>query len=236
MKNIALLLALLFLGFAAKLDAATVTASYSSATDVPVTAASYTATGNTVNLSLHYAPVAGTIFTVVKNTGIDFIQGTFDNLAQGQAVTLSFNGIDYSFVANYYGGTGNDLVLQWANTVLVGWGLNLNGQLGNNSTTNRTVPAAITASGVLSGKTVVSMSGGVFFGLALCSDGTVVAWGSNTNGQLGNNSTTDSLVPVAVAVNMSGALSGKTVIAITCGRLLLDGTMLGRHGVCVGLK
>ena len=47
--------------------AAVVDATWNSATDVPVTAASYTATGNTVNFTLNYAPVTGAILTVVNN-------------------------------------------------------------------------------------------------------------------------------------------------------------------------
>jgi hypothetical protein len=68
-----------------------------------------------VNLGLNFAPPAGTNLTVVNNTGLAFIQGTFDNLEQGQTVSMTFGGVVYPFVANYYGGTGNDLVLQWLN-------------------------------------------------------------------------------------------------------------------------
>jgi len=84
---------------------------FSAATEVPVTAGSFTATGQTIHLSLGFVPATGTTLTVVKNTGLDFIHGTFDNLAQGQAVDLDFGGTTYHFVANYYGGTGNDLVV-----------------------------------------------------------------------------------------------------------------------------
>ena len=66
-------------------SAATVNAIYNSATDVPVTASSYTATGNTVNFTLNYAPATGTELMVVKNTGLGFINGTFDNLDQRAA-------------------------------------------------------------------------------------------------------------------------------------------------------
>jgi hypothetical protein len=92
-------------------EAATVDATWNSATDVPVTTSSYTATGNTVNFALNFTPATGTNLTVVNNTGLPFISGTFDNLAQGQAVSLSYGGVTYNFVAHYYGGTGNDLVL-----------------------------------------------------------------------------------------------------------------------------
>ncbi len=59
--------------------------------------------------------------TVINNTGLSFIQGMWRNLHKGQFVPFSFNGVVYNFVATYYGGTGNDLVLQWANNRLVAW-------------------------------------------------------------------------------------------------------------------
>lgn len=185
-------------------------------------------TGLVANISLGFAPSAGTNLTVIKNTGLALIHGRFNNLAQGQAVFLSYNGKIHKFVANYYGGSGNDLILQWANQDLAAWGDNFNGQLGNNSTTRGNVPMAVTQSGVLAGKTVVTISAGGAHNLALCSDGTVAAWGKNGSGQLGNNSTTDSTVPVAVGQN--GVLAGKTVIAIAAGgshslALCSDGTL-----------
>ncbi len=203
------------------------TATYSSAAVVPVTAASYSAAGNTASFALNFAPAAGTNLPVVKNTGMGFINGTFSNLAQGQAVRLTFGGVSYDFVANYYGGTGNDLVLQWANTRPVAWGLNTSAQLGNNTTANSLVPVAVNTAGVLSGKTIIAVSADVSHGLALCSDGTLAAWGSNSWGTLGNNSTTDSSVPAAV--DTSGVLAGKTVIAVSAGSyhslaLCSDGT------------
>ena len=49
-------------------------------------------------------------------------------------------------VANYFGGTGNDLVLQWANTRLLSWGLNDVGQAGNDGGTQSNVPLAVATS------------------------------------------------------------------------------------------
>ena len=40
--------------------------------------------GNTVNFTLNFAPATGTDLTVVKNTGLSFIVGTFDNLTNGR--------------------------------------------------------------------------------------------------------------------------------------------------------
>jgi alpha-tubulin suppressor-like RCC1 family protein len=88
------------------------------------------------------------------------------------------------------------------------WGRNNNGQLGNNSTTYSLVPVAVDTSGVLNGLTVTQIDGGGNHTCALAS-GKAYCWGYNNYGALGNNSTTNSLVPVAVVTN--GVLSGLTV-------------------------
>ncbi|HOX56872.1 MAG TPA: cell wall anchor protein [Candidatus Paceibacterota bacterium] len=202
----------------------TVNAVWNSTTDVPVTADGYAATGNTVSFTLNFAPETGTDLMVVNNRGLPFISGTFDNLAQGQTVVLSYDGVTYGFVADYYGGNGNDLMLVWANTRPFAWGQNISGQLGDNTTTFRPVPAPVMATGVLAGKTVVAIAAGgaapsAGHSLALCSDGTVAAWGHNYYGQLGDNqvSGSQSMVPVAVNTAPGSALSGKRVVAIGAG-------------------
>jgi len=95
------------------------------------------------------------------------------------------------------------------------WGDNTYGQLGNSSTTRSLVPVAVNTSGVLSGKTIKSISAGSDHTCALASDNLMYCWGDNTYGQLGNSSTTRSLVPVAV--NTSGVLSGKTIKSMDVG-------------------
>ena len=116
---------------------------YSAASDVPVTSGSYTASGD-LSLSLGFAPATGTTLMVVNNTGPDFIAGTFRNLRHGQTLTLSYSGKNYRFVANYFGGTGNDLVLQYANVRLLAWSNNEYGELGNSiSERSTTAPAAV---------------------------------------------------------------------------------------------
>ncbi|MCB1208644.1 MAG: choice-of-anchor D domain-containing protein, partial [Verrucomicrobiales bacterium] len=192
-----------------------VNATYTTGNEVPVTVGKAFLSGATATLTLGYAPVAGTELTVIDNTGLDFIDGEFSNLAQGQTVTLSYGGVSYKFVANYYGGTGNDLVLAWKNTRAMAWGYNFFGQIGDSSTTNRLAPAAVLTSGVLAGKTVVDVAVGGYHCVALCSDGTLAAWGYNNVGQLGTSSTTNSSVPVAV--DTSGVLSGKKVVRVAAG-------------------
>lgn len=75
------------------------------------------------------------------------------------------------------------------------WGAGSNGQLGNNSLDPSLVPVAV--SSLDSG--VVSLSVGYRSSCAITNDGIVKCWGLNNYGQLGNNSTTNSSVPVDVA-------------------------------------
>jgi alpha-tubulin suppressor-like RCC1 family protein len=201
---------------------------FGSASDVPVSADGFAAGGLPVDIVLDYAPLPGTILTMVNNRGRGFIHGNFSNLAHGQRVTLGYAGSTYDFVANYYGGSGNDLVLQWADTKVVAWGSNSYGQVGDATTTRRLLPGATDATGVLAGKTIIAVAEGYLHSLVLCADGTVAAWGHNGYGQLGNGGTAPGSVPVAV--DRSGVLAGKTVVAIAAGpfhnlALCSDGTV-----------
>ena len=91
------------------------------------------------------------------------------------------------------------------------WGDNYEGKLGNNTTTNSSVPVAIDPGNVLAGKTITSIALGVYYTCAVA-DGQAYCWGYNGEGQLGNNTTTDSLVPIAV--DTSGVLAGKTITSM----------------------
>ena len=95
------------------------------------------------------------------------------------------------------------------------WGDNGFGALGNNSSTDSLVPVAVTASGALAGKTIRSIAVANNHACVIASDNNPYCWGNNTGGQLGNNSSTSSSVPVAVTI--SGTLAGKTARSITSG-------------------
>jgi hypothetical protein len=101
------------LGHSAWAEQTFLNATYVTGAEVPVSSNGFTAMDQTVRFTLNYAPAPGTQLMVVQNTGPDIIRGTFSNLAQGQTVVLSYGGINYRFVANYYGGAGHDLVLLW---------------------------------------------------------------------------------------------------------------------------
>ena len=100
---------------------------------------------------------------------------------------------------------------------VVAWGLNDNGQLGDNSITNRNSPVQVkdpAGSSVLG--SVIKVAAGRWHSLALKKDGTVWAWGDNITGQLGDGTTSDRKLPVQVkGLNGSGYLTN--IIAISAG-------------------
>jgi alpha-tubulin suppressor-like RCC1 family protein len=110
-------------------------------------------------------------------------------------VPVAVNGL--GGVVAIAGGYFHSLALRSDGTVMA-WGSNSSGQLGNGNTTNSSAPVAVTAlnGAALSG--VTAIAAGSEHTLALMSYGTVMAWGRNDQGQLGNGTTTNSSAPAAV--------------------------------------
>ena len=71
-------------------------------------------------------------------------------------------------------------MLRWAKTTAVAWGYNAFGQLGDSGTTNPSMPVDVVSTGILADRILVSVAAGDVHSLALCSDGTVAAWGGNS--------------------------------------------------------
>ncbi len=101
------------------------------------------------------------------------------------------------------------------------WGNNNYGQLGNGSTTNSSSPVAIAIGGssaIPSGNTISQISVGFFSSCAIDNSGVAYCWGSNDYGQLGNGSTKNSSLPIAVAIGGDSAIpSGSTILQISSG-------------------
>ncbi|MCN0181368.1 cell wall anchor protein, partial [Salinispora arenicola] len=83
------------------------------------------------------------------------------------------------------------------------------GQLGDGTTTDSSTPVVVD---MPSGTTITAVGAGGFHSLAMASAGTVLAWGLNDLGQLGDGTNTDSSIPVVVDVP-----SGTTITAVAAG-------------------
>lgn len=95
------------------------------------------------------------------------------------------------------------------------WGEGEHGALGNGSTARAATPVAVSTTGALAGKTIKRIATGSDHACAVTTDNQVYCWGRNSNGELGNGSTADSNVPVAVS--MPGTLAGKTIKRLSGG-------------------
>ncbi len=126
------------------------------------------------------------------------------------------------------------------NGTVVSWGDNDAGQLGNGGAESL-VPGPVSLS-LSHGVTVTAVSAGNEYSLALLSNGTVMAWGVNIYGELGDGTTTGpekcgvslscSLTPVAVSLSLP---PGVTVTAVSAGyntslALLSNGSVMAWGG------
>jgi alpha-tubulin suppressor-like RCC1 family protein len=164
----------------------------------------------------------GFFMALLKNGHVD----TWGNNARGQlgdgttvgsATPVQVKGL--SSVKAISAG-GFDALALLANGTVMAWGANDVGQLGHPGAPNHsTVPVLVTH---LSG--VTAISAGLSHNLALLRNGSVLAWGDDVDGELGNRAfDTFSAVPVAVQ-------GLKAVTAISAGNsfslaLLRDGTV-----------
>ncbi|MDX6740857.1 Ig-like domain repeat protein [Actinocorallia sp. A-T 12471] len=85
------------------------------------------------------------------------------------------------------------------------WGTNASGQLGDGTTDDRTTPGAVL---LPEGVELTAVAAGFDHSLAVTSEGRVLAWGSNTFGQLGDGTMDDHTTPIEVSLPAGVTVTG----------------------------
>jgi alpha-tubulin suppressor-like RCC1 family protein len=138
----------------------------------------------------------------------------FGQLGNDAASLASFSPVVVSGATNIVAiaaGGNHSLALKSDGTLLA-WGANFSGQLGNDDPnfSDKFTPVAVAAS---NSNNIVAIAGGLNHSLALKKDGTVLAWGSDEKGQLGNGTPlTDKTTPTPV-------VGASDIVAIAAGGL-----------------
>jgi alpha-tubulin suppressor-like RCC1 family protein len=146
----------------------------------------------------------GSVWMWGNNSSGQLGVGTTSSSALPERVSLQSPAVDV-FCGGNYPNNGHCLAILSDGT-LWAWGNNSAVQLGDGTTTNRSLPVEITPP---SGVTFVQVATGGLHSLALDSQGNVWAWGDNAYGELGDNlAEKHSTAPIKV-------LSGCTMIWTT---------------------
>ena len=162
------------------------------------TVASISGSGASYDVTVNGISGFGTLRLDLKHTGTGIVDGASNALADG---------------------FDNGQVARVGTAAAIGWGSHAVGQIGDGTAAggSKNLPTAVDATGAISGKNVVQLASGSNFTIALTADNLLFAWGSNTNGQFGNGTTSVTPITSPVAIPMTGVLSGKTIIQIACG-------------------
>ncbi|WP_027660832.1 RCC1 domain-containing protein [Salinispora fenicalii] len=140
--------------------------------------------------------------------GFNFWGQVGDGTTTNRSTPIAVNMPTGTTITTVVAGTGHSLAVTSAGTVLA-WGYNSAGQLGDGTTNNSSTPVAVD---LPAGTTITTVAAGERHSLALTSAGTMLAWGYNSAGQLGDGSTTDSSTPVAVDLP-----TGTTITTVAAG-------------------
>ncbi|MBI9109302.1 MAG: hypothetical protein JEZ04_21325 [Spirochaetales bacterium] len=156
-------------------------------------------------------------YLIVKSDGtvVSFGNNQVGQLGDGTTTTATYSSpatvSDMSGVTAVSAGTNFSLALKSDGTVW-SWGYNYYGQLGNDSFSDSRIPTQVEiSSGYLND--VVQISAGTYHASALKSDGSVMTWGNNGVGQLGDSSSSSDDSEYAVPANLNYTPASIGIIA-----------------------
>src|SRR5882724_2120448 len=159
----------------------------------------------------------GTIWSWGSNSVGQLSIGTTDSATHTAPVQAKLNSTTLlSGISGVAAGASHSLAIKAADGSVYGWGSDSAGQLGDNSAATQQlypVQAKTTANGNPLIVGITDAAGGAAHSIALKSDGTVWAWGSNTSGQLGDGSTTSRKLAAQVKTSNHAFLTSVNAIA-----------------------
>jgi alpha-tubulin suppressor-like RCC1 family protein len=175
----------------------------------------------TSSASVSLVPSAATGSRFVSWNGCESQAGNVCTvlMSAAKSVMATFAVYPSSGVVAVAGGDYHSVALQADGTVQA-WGDNTQGQLGTGNTSSSLVPVTVPG---LSGS-VTAIAAGAYHTVVLLADGSVQAWGNNGFGQLGDGTTTSSLVPVTVT-GLGGPVTAIAAGTYHTMALLADGTV-----------
>jgi uncharacterized repeat protein (TIGR02543 family) len=111
-------------------------------------------------------------------------------------ILIVFDGLETEErIQSVSGGFSHSIAVTTNGRVYV-WGDNSNRQLGDGTTTNRTIPTHITFTNLQNGETIQRVEAGNAHSLSLTTNGRIYVWGSNNSGRLGDGTTTNRAEPI----------------------------------------
>ena len=187
----------------------------------PVQTVTFASDWKQVSISRHLSAAIkknGTLWTWGLNTNGEL----GDNTAVSKSSpvqTVAFNTNWMQVACGYY-----HVSAIKSDGTLWSWGLNANGQLGDNTTTDRSSPVQTTAFG----SNWRQVSCGYRYTVATKTDGTLWSWGRNARGQLGDNTTISKSSPVqtfAYGTNWRKTIDCQSNFSYSSGAIKTDGTL-----------
>lgn len=169
---------------------------------IPIVTAGLEAGNQAIQAGMRFTCVI-TAYQTVKCWGENWAGQLGNGTQIGQLTPVDV--VDLSYGANWLGAGDSHTCAVQTTQGLVCWGSNGFGQLGNGESALRLQPVSVFGLD----NDITSIVSGGSHSCALTASGGVKCWGNNEFGQLGNNTTIDSLTPV----NVSGLDSGVTAIA-----------------------
>jgi uncharacterized repeat protein (TIGR02543 family) len=165
-----------------------------------------------VNYSLSLT-MSGNVYSWGANFSGELGDGTTTDRTRPTLIT--FSGLQAGETIHTVNGGSSHSLAVTSNGRVYAWGNNNNGQLGDETRTDRTRPTLITLSGLQAGETIHTVNAGSFHSLAVTSNGRVYAWGFNGFGHLGDGTTTERTRPTLIT--FSGLQAGETIHTVNAG-------------------